>query len=228
MSSFGLGVVTAAVQLGVDAILVKPKRAIGPFVAHATVREVHYDDLEITDQPVEQGAVISDHAFKRPSEVLIECVWSDSKPNAGLIPGLVGAVTGTVAGVQSILSGNALDQVRDIYQKLLALQASRIPFDVFTGKRAYSNMLLASLSVETDRESENILRVNARLREVLMAQVQVVTIDAPPDQQAEPASTQPPVDKGFAQLGPAPRFNMSAAVDALTPTLSESVAGVLP
>lgn len=218
-----VGVFTAAVQLGVEAVLVKPKRRIGAFEAHVTLREVHHDDLEITDQPVEQGASISDHAYKRPSELTIECAWSDSPPNVGLINGLVGAVTGTIGGVNAIISGNSLDQVRDIYQKLLALQASREPFDVLTGKRNYKNMLIRSLMVETDKESENVLRVTATLREVLIAQVQVLTISAPPQEQAAPQSTQPPAEKGVKQLTDATRINLSKAIDAITPTGLESV-----
>lgn len=225
--SQALGLVTAAVQLGVEAILVKPKRRIGSFEAHVTMREVHTDEIEITDQPVEQGARISDHAYKLPASLLVECAWSDSPPRVGLIDGLIGAVTGTVDGISSILNGTSLEQVRDIYQKLLALQASREPFDVYTGKRVYTNMLIKSLVVETDRESENVLRVTAQLREVLIAQVQIVTIGAPAEDQEEPENTCPDVDKGQRQLIPATNINLSAAIDAITPTGLESVTGAL-
>ena len=33
------------------------KRSIGPFIAQATIEEVHRDSLVITKHPVEQGAV---------------------------------------------------------------------------------------------------------------------------------------------------------------------------
>lgn len=218
-----IGLITAAAQLGLEAILVRPKRAIGPFEAQVTLREVHTDELEITDQPVEEGSLVTDHAFKRPSEVVIECAWSNSPQRLGLLSGLAGAVTGTVQGVNAIVTGNSLDQVRDVYQKLLDLQATRERFDVFTGKRVYKDMLIKSLRTDTDKESANILRVTVHLRQIIIATVQLVTISAPAEDQADPQSTLPSVDKGLKSLIPDPRINMSAAVDAITPTGLESV-----
>lgn len=223
-----LGLVVAAVQLGLQAIIVKPKRSIGPFEAHVTLREVHTDELEITDQPVEEGSLISDHSFRRPSELEIECLWSDSPPASNAITGLLGTVTGTVNGVNDILTGNSLDQIRDVYQKLLALQASRERFDVFTGKRAYKNMMIKSLVTETDRSTENTLKATFRLREIIIAQVSVVTIAAPPEEQADPQSTQPTIDRGLRQLLPDPRINMRAAVEALTPDILAPVLELVP
>src|SRR4051812_9475260 len=104
------GLVMAGAQLGLQSVIIKPKRAIGPFVAHVTIRERHVDELDIVDHPVEQGAQISDHAFKRPPEVTIECAWSNSPRAAGFVGGLAGAITGTIAGVQSIISGNSPDR----------------------------------------------------------------------------------------------------------------------
>lgn len=222
------GIVTAAVQLGVEAILVKPKRAIGPFSAHVTIEEVHTDELEITDQPVEMGAPVTDHSFRRPSEIIITACWSNSPQRVGLISGLLGAVQGTVGGITSIITGNNVDQVRDVYQKLLALQASRERFDVYTGKRAYKNMMMKTLIVRTDKEHENSLFVTATLREVLIAQTQSVTISAPAEQQSIPEQTMPSVNKGMKQLGDGTRMNLGAAIDALTPSLSDVTGSVLP
>jgi hypothetical protein len=213
-----VGMALAALQLGVEAILVKPKRSMGPFTGYVTISEDHSDELEITDQPVEQGAAISDHAFKRPSELTIEAMWSNSPSSQGFLGSLSDAATGTIGGVTSILTGNSQDQARDIYDKLLALQASRERFDVFTGKRVYKNMLISSLRVKTDKETENVLRVTCRMREVLIATVSVVQIAAPAADQQEPESSAPVIDKGAKQLrNVASNFNMQSAVDAITP-----------
>src|SRR5574341_403806 len=212
-----IGLVTAALQLGVNAILVKPKRSIGPFTAHVTLRETHTDELEITEQPVELGAQITDHVFKRPAEVVIECAWSNSPQTAGIFGGAAAVVTGTIGGVQSILTGNSLDQVRDIYQKLLALQASGDRFDVYTGKRVYKDMLLKQLVVRTDRENENSLAVTATLKQIIVVQTQIVTIGAPKEAQASPESTMPEVNKGNQQLSEATNYNEDAGAAALQP-----------
>lgn len=206
MSAFS-GYVAAGLQLGLQAIQVRPMRRFGALEAQVVLKETHTDELVITDHPVETGALISDHAYMRPSEVTIEMGWSNSPSNTGLISGLIGAVTGTIAGVTSLFSGNSESQVQQMYKLLVEMQASRIPFEILTGKREYNNMLLQTLRVITDKESENTLVVVAVCRQILMASVEVVTVAAPPENQANPEITQSPIAKGIKSLVPAPVFN---------------------
>lgn len=201
-----LGFVSAAAQYGLQSIVVKPKRSIGAFTAQVTLEETHQDDLEITEHPVQQGASIADHAFKRPAELTVKCAWSDSPSYSSLVGGVVGAAVSTLEGVQSLITGNSASQVREVYQKLLKLQADRVPFDVYTGKRAYKNMLLRSLSVQTQRETENVLMVTAQLKQVIIVSTQTVTISTPAGTQADPAATAATVDKGSKSLVPAPNY----------------------
>jgi uncharacterized membrane protein len=212
-----LGIIRAAAQLGFSSLANKPRRGIGPLTAQVTVEESANDELEITDQPVEQGARISDHAFKRPAEVVIKCGWSNSPTIPGFIDGLVGAVTGTIAGVESLLTGNDVNQVNDIYQQLLELQASRVPMTVYTGKRTYENMLIKSLRQETSKETENTLMITATLRQVIIVTTQTVVVPAPAAAQRDPGTTSPTLNQGSKSLGPAPNYNAAAGASALGP-----------
>jgi hypothetical protein len=202
-----LGIVTAAAQLGLQSLVIKPKRQIGPFTAQVTIDEVHTDELEITEHPVEMGASIADHAYKRPAEVTIRCSWSNSPTADGFVAGLVGAVTGTVSGVSSLLSGQSLGQVREVYQNLLQLQEQRIPFDVLTGKRNYSNMLVKTLRQETNKDTENSLMITATLRQVIIVTTQTVMVKTPTSAQQDPQATGATVNQGTKQLTPAPNYN---------------------
>jgi len=157
------------------ALISSPMRAIATIVPNVVIDEIHTDDLAITDHPVEDGAAISDHAFKIPSRVQMRCGWSNS-------------TAGTEGYVQSV------------YQSLLALQATRQPFDVFTGKRAYRNMLLERVAVETSETSENTLMVVAAMREVILTRTQ--TAGASRDTQAMPQKTAESTDNGTTQLVP--------------------------
>lgn len=47
-------------------------RRIGLIVPSVVISEKHNDMLEITEHPVEVGAAISDHAYRRPSEVVMQ------------------------------------------------------------------------------------------------------------------------------------------------------------
>ena len=61
------------------ALFVPMNRSIGGLTADITIEESERDELTITEHPVEQGAPIADHAFKRPSEVTIRAAWSCGK-----------------------------------------------------------------------------------------------------------------------------------------------------
>lgn len=219
-------------------------RAIGNIIANVTVEERHQDDLEITDHPIEQGAVISDHAFKRPVEVTIECAWSNSpSTSATLLGGSTGALTIPLASsVQNQLAGAVLpaiggssgagnfaianlstlisnplisfgaqvnsgtgvgtSTVQDVYQQLLALQNSAVPFTVYTGKRKYDSMLIKSMTVRTDKTTENALIAQLVCRQVIIVTTSIVAIPAPASDQASPQDTAGVVEAGTKQLAP--------------------------
>ncbi len=157
------------------ALISRHSRSIGPLLPDVVIEEVHRDELIITDHPVERGAAVSDHAFKRPSEIEIRCGWSNS-------------------------SARSEGYVKEVYEEFLALQAEREPFDVSTGKRAYQNMLVRSLAVTTDEKSEHALMVVAGLREVIIVETQMTS--APKSAQSMPEKTAPEVATGTKQAKP--------------------------
>ncbi|APM34590.1 TPA: phage baseplate protein [Klebsiella michiganensis] len=130
-------------------------RRIGLIVPSVVISEKHNDTLEITEHPVEVGAAISDHAYRRPSEVVMQVGFSGGGS-------LLDFLDTTSFGLSVGLSP------KETYQELLDLQNSRVPFDVVTGKRIYSNMLIRALEVTTDRTSENVLSAVLTLREVII------------------------------------------------------------
>jgi hypothetical protein len=255
-----IGQVNASAQLGTDTILVRPKRQFGQFTADVVIREVHTDVLEITDQPVEQGASIADHAYKKPAELVIEMMWSNSPQNGypppaipgpaqevttvitDALQGLAGPLDAIASEVRQVVqlatpsppqpmqlsanfAGAGVDQVREVSAKLLELQQSRIPFDVVTGKRAYTNMLVRTLMQTTDKETENSLHITATLRQVIIAQTVTRSIAAPAANQQDPQSTSQATDKGAKTLTQASNLNPDAAkragIDAVNANVTE-------
>jgi len=136
-------------------------RRIGIYMPSVVVSEKHSDALEITEHPVEKpttsgnSGFVADHAYRRPSEVTMEC-------------GFAGG--GSLLDFASNLTATSLLQKspREMYQELLNLQSERRPFDVVTGKRTYNNMLIRTIEVTTDKTSENVLNCTLTLREVIM------------------------------------------------------------
>jgi len=157
-----------------------PRRSIGPFNATVTLEEIASDDLEITQHPVQQGATITDHAYLKPATVSIKIMF-----NAADAP------------------------LAETYAKLRQLQASREPFDVVTGKRAYKNMLLKSLGQTNDAQTENVLSISAELQEIFIVQVETTTVP-PRKRQANPGKTGATENAGQKSAQPAPERNRSA------------------
>jgi hypothetical protein len=136
--------------------LFRKDRTFGPFTVQVVVNETTNDTLTITKQPVQEGASITDHAFKEP----------------------------TVLSMQMLFQDNLTTSLSKIYAELLQLQEDRAPFDVVTPKRIYTNMLISSLGLTTDKNSENVLAISISFQQVII--VKVATTQVPPSRQKNP------------------------------------------
>jgi hypothetical protein len=151
-------------------LFVPQRRSIGGIVAQITIEEQGTDELQITDHPVEQGSPISDHAFKRPVTLNINAGWS-------------------------VATAYDLSAESGVYGLLLSWQAALMPFDVITGKRHYTNMLIERLVVTTDQHSEFALMAQISCRQVIIVGTQTVATASMSDQpqnHADQPATAPP------------------------------------
>lgn len=135
-----------------------PKRSFGGITGYVTLSENAVDKITITKQPVQQGASMSDHAFKEPISLGITMKFKDNQDLS----------------------------LKEIYQQLLTLQSSFTPFNVVTPKRVYFNMLLVQLTQSTDKLTENCLAIQAAFEEVII--VPVVTTIVPRSKLKNPGS----------------------------------------
>lgn len=174
---FGLSVLDAALQDLIGPIFIR-SRNIGGFVADVTIREEHEDELVVTENPVEQGAAITDHSFKQPARLTIDIGYSNSSTQSEGDP----------------------NYINDMYANFLQLQASRQPFDVITGKRQYSNMLITMLHTITDEKTENSLILTVKMKEVILVNTQTVSVP-PAGNMASPQDTGATQQLGSQQLG---------------------------
>lgn len=156
--------------------LIVAKRSIGSITADITIEESGTDELAITEHPVEQGAAIVDHAYKRPATLTLRVAWSNSSPQAGGDDGYV----------------------RAIYAKLLALQVKREPVDIVTGKRSYSNMLLRTVAMTTDESTEYALFCTVTCQEIIIVQTETTSVP-PASDQASPEKTAATINTGTKQ-----------------------------
>ena len=137
-------------------------RRIGnDFTAYLTVDETGEDELEISEHPVQEGAEVTDNAYKKNATLNLTIQFSEAET---FVP---------------------LDET---YRRMLELQESRVPFEVVTGKRLYTNMLFKSLRCTTDRKTDSVLVIQAVLREIKITQVSTTTVP-PRAKQQNPGKT---------------------------------------
>lgn len=224
MSDAGLAALVAS---GLQALNIlspgSPQRNIGGIIAQVTFEETGTDSMTITEYPVEQGANKSDHSYVNPRELTLRVGWSDSGI-AALSASISSALGSQVAG-EAIGAFTSPSYVTGIYNQLLALQATRQPFIIVTGKQVYRNMLFKALTQTTNVDSENALIVTATCRELLTATTQTQTI---PDQsvQANPQNTASPVQVGPVQPVAANSVNRGAFLPA--PVLQDTPVYEIP
>lgn len=188
-----------AAQVGIPMLLTAKKRGIydlknpdgstdsGEIIALVTISEEHNDELEITEHPVEQGAPITDHAYKRPSQLTLNLGWSNSKTSKGYqaarlaeaYASMFSAAAGTAVSVAEMITAgfnllNQKDTINAAYETLLSLQKKRQIFTVYTAKRTYYNMMCVGLSTKTDFETSNALMITVKCREVLLVNTQII------------------------------------------------------
>lgn len=162
-------------------------RKIGIIIPDVVISEKHSDVLEITEHPVERvtrsgAGFVADHAYRRASELVMEIGFSGG---GSLLDMLDTSSLGLSLGAGP----------KEIYSQLLDLQRRKEPFDVVTGKRLYSNMLIRMLDVTTDRTSENVLMVSVTMREVITTQALTIK-GAPKENMTEGANTSAVQDAG--------------------------------
>jgi hypothetical protein len=194
---------TSALEFGnwQPALFRPHRRSIGGIIAAVTIQEHHDDDLQITEHPVEQGAPITDHAFKRPASVTIRAGWS-------------------------VADSFDLSAETGVYGLLLSWQAALLPFDVITGKRSYAHMLIERLSVTTDNHSEWALIADITCKQIIIvatSTTQVAGMSSNPGSHADPSATAPASDQGNKQsqyLGNDPTYDERLTA-ASAPTFDE-------
>lgn len=129
----------------------KNKLQIANIEVDVCVSESHETDCDITENPVESGAYISDHVQLKPARLTIE--------------GLVSDTPISLFGLSQIGNDN---RARKVYDQLLEIQYTAEPIDIITGLTQYSNMVLKTLTVPRNSETGKTLRFNAVFQEIII------------------------------------------------------------
>ncbi len=168
--------------------------SINVLTIDATLEESHSSSVDITDFPIEDGSIISDHFILKPKELTIEGIITDTPINplaqlTGLISvgavaasaklgvPIIGGVLGAGLGASiGGLLGVSKNRAKDAFHFLLELQEQRQLFDVVTGLKLYKNMCLTSLSVPRRTDTGQAIRFSASMREIKIVSSEIISI----------------------------------------------------
>jgi hypothetical protein len=157
-----------------------------------TLTENHNFESEVTDNPVEEGVVISDHIDLKPESLTITGVISDTPLNfttsiqgaattAGAfvgkkIVGPLGAVAGVGAGAVAGLLVSPNNRMKNTFDHFRDLQSKRVPFTVITGLKRYTNMVIVTLTVNRDSKSGRSFNFTATLKQIRIVESKTIKI----------------------------------------------------
>jgi len=129
-------------------------------VVDASVAEEHVIENDVTENPVEDGAKITDHVQLKPAKLTIQGVITDYPFGFAVI-----------SNIQNIVNtvGNIFGQGSrsiDAFNALLKLRESRQPFTVVTSLKKYDNLVFESLSVPRSAQTGNAIHFTAVLKQI--------------------------------------------------------------
>lgn len=139
----------------------------------------HASKATPADHPVETGATITDHVRAELESVTLRGFVTNSlvEPMPDLMGGAVASTTQAGDGAKSFsVAGlsRRVDRVQLVFDALRALQASRQPCTIVTGRRRYETMILTDIQFpESNRDGAEITIEAREIRIVTTRTAQV-------------------------------------------------------
>jgi hypothetical protein len=167
----------------------KNKSTIDHVIIDVTLSERHTVSSEITENPVEEGAAVTDHVHINPEELVIDGIISDYNQN---IP-IFGPI---IQGVQK-LSGYYGETKRSVeaYNELVRIKNLRQPIQVTTGLKAYDSMIIQEISVDRDKSKSTALYFSITLRQIRIVSSKILPSTIRPSKESSDLTSKQ-VDNG--------------------------------
>jgi len=175
----------------ISLLLKRPPKGtkIKDFIIDATLSENHTRTAQVTNNPVEKGADVTDHIQVSPIELTINVIVSESPLDVGSsVKGVGVATAGAIAGSAAQIAAGAVlgllnagnNRVVDAYDLFTRMIESRIPFTVVTGLKEYESMVITSLSIDRDNTTGRALNFTMNLKQIRLVESAVVVIPKTP------------------------------------------------
>lgn len=148
-------------------------RSIGPLEWDAYLEEQHALSTEVTREPVESGADVSDHVIQQPDELTIVAQISNHPPQRD--------------------DGTDPFRAESAFERLVQMKEAGQPVTVLTSLRPYDNMVITRVTVDRTAKLAHVVRCTISLVSVRI--VRSGTVDVP-ETTPDAERAKPEVDRG--------------------------------
>jgi len=148
------------------------KSSIGGLVIDATVNQDHIGSAEITKNPVEKGAQITDHVQIAPNQLLIDGIISDTPIGFPILQNVL-----NIVNTVTTLFGKSSRSI-DGFNKLVDLKDKREPFTVITDLKRYNNMVISDLRVTRSNTTGNAIEFKASMEQIRIVSSKTSTVNS--------------------------------------------------
>jgi len=160
------------------------RSSIGGYFFDVVFRENYVFTNEITQHPVQSGAAINDHVYRKPTEITFDVAVSDC----------LGSV---VKGQFDKLSSRSATALAIFFQLWSAALPLQINASVGGATVSYKDMVIKTLSITRDKTTMNALRMTIMLQQVIrvnattvaLTETSTVTDTTPPAASSDPHTT---------------------------------------
>jgi hypothetical protein len=141
----------------------------------------------VTEIPIEDGSVVSDHVRENSDEIQIKAFIGNTEFVA--LPPDLSALPDTAPG-------DPMERIRDAYQRLLRLKRERQPVDVVLGLDTFHNMVITTFDIDREAATGKNLPFDMTFKNIKIVKSEKTAINA---------STAPAGDQtaSTANMGPA-------------------------
>lgn len=162
-------------ERGFKGILARSKRnvlqevgAYAGIVLDCTTLEDHSYRAEVTKNPIEDGAPVSDHVSLEPVVLRVEGLVSDSPIGFALI-----GTAQNVARKFSSLFGTQ-SRAKDAFDSIELLWKKRLPFTVITNLKRYDNMVISNAKFPFSSDTGHALDLSIEFTQLSIVKSKIV------------------------------------------------------
>jgi len=157
-------------------LFIRRDRLLGDIQLDAVINESYSMPVEVTQNPVELGANISDHKRVLPAIYTIEAVVTNTPIGLAGFTGVIGRITDEVSNLFGDSTGTGSTRLNLAFSSLEKLREDTETLTLQTGLREFENMVMVGLDINQDKTTSKALFFTAVFNEVIMPESEITEI----------------------------------------------------